>query len=735
MRKRNRRSLFMVLTMIIMLMTFMVACGVSEEDVSNVAPVSREDSSLVLGRAEEARTRNVVLVMDESSSMETSDKHRIAIEGAKLYIDMEKLSGVNGALVRYSNSTDTQGMKSLEDMDERINIKREMDAIDYENGGQTDTGLGLLKAVELLDEAADSDDKIIILFTDGQTYVSTDTRMTEDSQADMVTAVQHAKEKGYIIYAIGLNADGSVNKEELKTLVDNHLERLKITTDVNELPEFFNSIFAEVNSADQIELDDYEADGDFHDVPFTIDNEIVMEANIVILSQRKVSEIQLTDPEGNEISLEGNDKVIFTPSETYSLVKLIYPQPSGEWHVRVKGVQGDRIEIGLIYNYNVNMIVEAERTRVIKGEESAVTASLYVGDSKLEEDAVLQELKGYVTAVNVETGKKMPEVNMMLDAENNLLRANCVYDECGIYNVSVHVEGPGFYRDSDIFSVTVYKDPVQIVQEIGKIKLWTGKMSTWDLNEYFVDVDGDEIEYSVDINNSSLITADTDDNGILTVAAHKKGTANIIVYADNGSNVKTWQTVEVICRDRRGLILLLVIAWVAVVGIILLILLTARSKRQLMGTFYDISIENNDKDADGNMLLVSYPINNYIKLSAMGKHSFNLDKLLKLIERFYASSQYDQEKKSVFHKCIYDACPEAKRIKIVGSKKEYTFMIQMNGSKAKLIHNNRPDSAREKEISLNQSISGSLINNGKISIRFERNDADGYVQLNMTYKK
>ena len=65
----------------------------------------------------------------------------------------------------------------------------------------------------------------------------------------------------------------------------------------------------------------------------------------------------MQNPSGETVDLKSDEKVVFTKSDKYTIVKLILPQ-IGEWCVNVKGVDGDAIKIGRIFNYDLKLVVE-----------------------------------------------------------------------------------------------------------------------------------------------------------------------------------------------------------------------------------------------------------------------------------------------------------------------------------------------------------------------------------------
>ena len=189
-RKKNR----IVLLLWMMAMAVFMLTGCRAKNTGTVGGI-RENSAQKIVTDEISKTTDVILVMDESGSMVHADPTRFAIEGAKLFVDLEKSSGINLGLVEFSNKISSTGLVDMTDKQNRENMKAILDGIVYDPPAHTDTGWGLLKAEEVLAERPEENRKIILLFTDGQTDIDVGTpgRTTEDSKKDVETAISQAQ--------------------------------------------------------------------------------------------------------------------------------------------------------------------------------------------------------------------------------------------------------------------------------------------------------------------------------------------------------------------------------------------------------------------------------------------------------------------------------------------------------------------------------------------------------------
>lgn len=726
-----RKWISILLCMSVMLL--FCGCGKENTDLEPATETESQDRLLVGNYDADNRT-DVVLVMDESGSMVHADEERLAIEGAKLFVDMEKSSGAGIALVEFSNQIMSTGLAEIQRQEDKDYIKGILNEVQYSRTAHTDTGAGLLEAISVLDSAPVEDNKVILLFTDGNTDIDAGTpgRTTEDSLNDVETAISLAEQKGYRIYCIGLNADGKVDEQRLADMAVRTGGQHKIATDVNELLDFFNAIFADIDQSVKQKLAEYSADGSYQDVTFTIENSSVMEANIAVLSSKQVEDIILYAPSGNEIDLENSSgEASFENSSKYSLVKLYYPEP-GEWRISVKGVSGDYIKVELIYSYNMNLAVEAESAAVVRGDDITLAVYLISQGKKVEDAAIYQSLSGTATVTDMKSGAVFQNPLSLSEAGNGLMAAFPA-SECTTYNIRVHVEGNGFYRDSENFSVEVYKNPPMTkLSEEEQISVLVNKTVELALDDYFVDADGDELSYTVE-------SGDTQDNIIgeiqgnkLAVTSGRPGEYLLTVYADNGAPERAEQKFSVNCStfvQRYGIFLLIP---VAVAVILLVLFLIRKSKEQIYGAFA-VQFFTVKKNEYGVTEEEVYRIRQVIRAENIGKRGFTIAELLSLLPSYYSDT--DREKKERLEVCIGQLRSDASKIRVSGSRKPFEIRLQNNSVNAKLVIMNSPSERRKAVISLENSKFGiGTVMEKEFGVRFVVNE-NIYHQITVKYKK
>lgn len=727
--KKFKRLLLTGLLMIALL----TACA-GKGGEGSIEQSETDYKGITVGNAASTGT-DVVILMDESGSMVKADTDRIAIEGAKLFVDVEKLDNAKIGLVEFSNVIKSTGLLDMSEQSGRESIKAVMNGISYSGKAHTDTGAGLLEAISLLEQSGSYEKRSIILFTDGRTDIDAGTkgRTTEDSLADVDRAIQTAQEKGYTIYCIGLNDNNSVDLEQLAKIATETGGQYLVTTDVSSITDFFERIFADIGNSDISSLDEYVADGEYHEVRFKIDNANVMEANIVILSSKEVEDVTLQNPSGETVDLKSDEKVVFTKSDKYTIVKLILPQ-TGEWCVNVKGVDGDAIKIGRIFNYDLKLVVEADRTELTTEGEVNLKAYLATVDTPLQDSAFYQTMTGYVQITD-QTEESWEEPLEWDETEKCMMKSGLKFEVSGNYNMRVHLEGNGFYRDSEDIPVYVSKNAPVIVKSLSEIKLHQDKTKEVDLSEYFEDKEGSAITYGVDT-DSDEVKAEIE-GSVLRLTAEKPMEGKLYIYADNGAVENTGVQVKLVC-EAPGKWLKVLVVLAAAVAVLIGLLVMLRKRGIMLSGNFKLSVEESRENSAGTNDIRYYNIPMTIPVSSFCKHSrymFTINDLLEILPQYY--DVLDKDEKDAFLACIQDIpSNESKKVKIQGSKQSYELYVINNSSEVKLLENQVESSKKTLQVRLANEVNGmpmAMAREKKFAIRFTR-DGKNYVQINVGYQ-
>lgn len=389
--------------------------------------------------AELSSNLDVIFVLDASGSMKASDPEDIRIEAVKMFLDMSQLKGNKVGLVAYSDHIVREhNLNNMDSEDARNRIKNMASNIPY--GQRTDTGAGLLEGVKLLDSEHDKSNKpLIILLSDGK---NDPLRSNEESLKDLNEAINICKEKGYPVYTIGLNYDGTVDKEQLNEISNATKGKNYITNTAADLPKILTDIYADNSKLKVQDKGTLKLDGSFQELKVDIPNSNVLEANISMISDKPV-EVKLINPKGEEISIPSSN-AIFTSSKKYSMLKIVKPEV-GEWTLKVKGVSGSSIKVSYVFNYDIQIEAKFNPMNPNKGDKLNVEAYFVNNGQRITDQELYKGVKGSLIIKNLKDNslKEVP-----LNVEEDAFKGEYSIPDNEKYELKVRVDGNSFYRES-----------------------------------------------------------------------------------------------------------------------------------------------------------------------------------------------------------------------------------------------------------------------------------------------
>ncbi|MDN8591034.1 vWA domain-containing protein [Paenibacillus sp. 11B] len=396
--------------------------------------------------AAQAQTSGIdaVLVADVSNSMNTSDRDKISNEAMKMFIDMLPVQGDKVGIVAYTDQVEREkALLEIQSDADKSSLKDFIDQLG--RGPYTDISVGVAEAVNVLNHGADkSHSPMIVLLADGNNdFNKTKGRTQAQSDADLAKAVKEAKDQGIPVYTIGLNADGKLNKDALADLSQQTGGKSFITDTPDDLPQILSEIFADHAKLNVVKLPSITGNGSYQEVTVNVPNDSVLEANISIMSSKQV-QIELTDPSGKAVDLN-SDAAKLSTSKSYSLVKLLKPQ-EGDWKLRVKGAPKDSIDINLLFNYDLQLVVDPIKTKsYTKGDKVDLTAKLENGGQPLQDNDLYADMKAALVVNDLDTGKSAEQP---LENTGTGFAGTFEVPDNHNYELVIRAEEDSFYRES-----------------------------------------------------------------------------------------------------------------------------------------------------------------------------------------------------------------------------------------------------------------------------------------------
>lgn len=408
-------------------------------------PMAGAAAAAQAAQAQQASSIDAVLVVDISNSMNTSDTNKVGNEAMKMFIDMLSTGGDKVGIVAFTDKVQREkALLEIGSPEDKQDLKDFIDGLD--RGPYTDIAVGVGEAVKVLQNGAEpGHEPMIVLLADGNNdFNKSSGRTQSESDRELGEAVDQAKAAGIPIYTIGLNADGKLNKAPLADLANQTGAKSFSTSSAEDLPQILSEIFASHLKLKIVPIQSMTGTGSFQEVTVNVPNASVLEANISIMSSKPV-EAELVNPSGDKVAIPSND-VILSKSKSYSLIKLLTPA-EGDWKLKVKGAAKDKIDINLVFNYDLKLEMDKVASKSYKpGDKVSIGAYLTSNGQKLQNDELYKNMNAVLIVKDLDSGNTE---EIKLNNTGDRFEGTFSFAEAHDYELKVRAEEKSFYRETD----------------------------------------------------------------------------------------------------------------------------------------------------------------------------------------------------------------------------------------------------------------------------------------------
>ncbi|MBE0337696.1 VWA domain-containing protein [Paenibacillus sp. 23TSA30-6] len=524
---------------------------------------------------------DAVFVLDTSYSMRDTDPEGIAAEVINMFMDLSDADRTRVGFVAYNHHVvASKSLTSIAVAAQKSQIQQEIRTLN--RSGYTDLGLGLRKGSELLAAGTSKGRQpFMILLSDGETDfgASSGSRSKGDSSNDVSSVIKSAQTKGYPVYTIGLNHDGTVNRQELERIASQTGGASFITSSAEDLPEILNRIFASQIRSKLVPVAAITTTGEMQELTVDIPDSSMEEANLVLLSEHPLQETQL---------YSNSENVRRYKSSRYAILKIEHPQ-AGKVKLKLRGIRGDLVKINLLGSYRL----EAEATmtgnketqasgnkpvQLLKGQAIPFKAQLLLPDGqKLTDEAVYKSLQAniMVTPVKGGTSKKVP-----MTYKSGFFQTEYAFPLTGDYTWQLSLDSPQWYRKGAVHTVHAANAAPQALKDLTIRLVKEDGDARRSLSEFFADPNHDKLIYKLD-SGASGDAANAEINGTdLLLSGLHTGDSELKITATDSEGASSSATLTVSVQSRYT-----AIKWTVAVSIVVAALLYwfLRPKPQFAG--------------------------------------------------------------------------------------------------------------------------------------------------------
>lgn len=565
---------------------------------------------------------NVIAVMDASGSMLSSDPTGLRYEAIDLFANLLAEKGnVLGAVAFNEEVIAHDPATAVDSHDAKMRVVNALRDVKVRPRADTNIGAALDEAINMLQKGGNPDlPSVILLLSDGNTDLDTKDKL--DASLKMkAEAIQRAREKGIRVFSVCLNVNGKADLSEMEQISSATGGVFQEVKRPGDLQGVFNSFYSLIYGAitQEVVNEKFPPSGRI-ETDFEIPDFGVEEVNIIMYGDVKT--IELVQPDGNLIA------PAMVRSESFVMIKLTDVMP-GKWKLVTTGIPGGQIRINMVYNSNMDLLVEAEPDSLkIRPDET------------LRVKAWLTNSEGKCTAEQVGGYDVQLVITDPLDQELERVDMKFV-DDCfvvekqfaeGSYKYQVVASGHGLERASEVFGPLVVDathnntapEPIKnpLVKRVYFWPFTDGATFTLDMNTLAKDAQESTLSYQI-ISTSFLEGKDytVDSQGVIHMEnfSLRKGAYTIRAVDSGGLSCD----IEVVVQSYNiGILALvgiavLVLLGAAVFGLILWFLLT-RSFAGSITVSSNVNMQTKQKTIDN-------PGRGRKKLSAFGLDNIGLN--------------------------------------------------------------------------------------------------------------
>lgn len=491
---------------------------------------------------------DVIFAIDGSGSMKKSDALKLRLTAGRLFTEMTYSNTSRAGFVQFTNIImDSQGLTDLSTEDSKASFRERLSGLQDSVKGSwdTDISLGLTQALNLLKEGDSFNgdrNPMIILLSDGNTDLPNGPRTVEESNAELTGTLSEAASLGVPIYSIGLNYDGKLDVDYMQNIANQTGGAFYNITTATDFNKYMTDIFGNVADGDLTGLNPAYIDGRFV-TDFVIDNGSVLMANIVILTDKGVSDPQLIDPTGAVVPLDADHGVIVSTDtsdenkvSTYTILKIMYPV-QGAWKVSVKGEADDAVQVNLLTTYDISFKLLNSRDP-IAGNDINIYGKLVRGDENITDSNLLSGAMAICTIMDNKgniVGENLP---MTYNEEKHVFICKTNLEKSGNYYVTAHLEGKdgSFSKEAAQYQLSIGRAKLTVSGR-PDVSMWCNPIKTKasvDISQHVKSESLAELNCSIEDNGNNIVTADYNkDTGMLNITPLRTGTGYLkLIFSD-----------------------------------------------------------------------------------------------------------------------------------------------------------------------------------------------------------
>ena len=401
-------------------------------------------------QAAAANRYNVVFVIDASGSMKKTDGFLWRYEAIDLFLGLATDKGnYMGAVIFNDGIVATMPLQEISGKEMKTLFSQNLRNAPVR--GDTDIGGAFLTAVDMLNANKNPNLRsAIILLSDGNTDFPNDNtgeRLTQ-SNNNKQEAINKARENGYPVFSVCLNANNTANTAELRDISNATAGQFVEVGEAEDLKTVFANFYNIIYSTETIPIaDEALPDSGVLEIPFSVPSAGVEELNIIISTLSPDTQYTLFPPSGKAYTRDELDTYTIWV-ETFSITKI--PKPAGGmWKIQARGIPGDAVKIDMVYNANfsVKTVIQPAGPDFNLGDRVTFMASILSNGEELTDSGSYAVYPATLTLFKASDGSEA--ASTLMQAEQLGYRADISLNMEGDFYATVTVKFEGLEKSSE----------------------------------------------------------------------------------------------------------------------------------------------------------------------------------------------------------------------------------------------------------------------------------------------
>lgn len=439
---------------------------------------------------------DIEIVLDASGSLSDTDSERNRFDAIDIFLKTlpDGENNVGAVVFNESIQLDT-GLREMINTAEKNNLSQRIKKAETESGN-TNIGLALDSAVKRLINKKNDKNKIILLISDGNTYLNSKKEL-EDSLSQKDKAIQQCIENDIKVYGICLNNSGDADINEFTSMAKKTKgDFLEVKTSdelIYALLDFYGKIF-DTRSIEDINIIDKKG---YLKKQIEVPSYGVEELNITIDNASKIDDLSITGADGIKWA-DSEIKDVTSKVGDYYFLKFVKPM-GGSWVIELRGKKGTEIKFSYVYNSKYKVELSA----------SEITDSLEIGDN-IEFNAYfkvngkkitgLDNYKDYkaTLVLDYEDGSNSEPVYFKMSIEgDDGFKTRYNFEKISNYRIYAILSCGDFEAVSNEIHYSIGNSVPEFNEEGLRIFKIFKTSSAVDLNKYFSDKENEDLQYTL----------------------------------------------------------------------------------------------------------------------------------------------------------------------------------------------------------------------------------------------